>query len=471
MAGTGRGSFGLAAALWALVTLVALGCSDESGGAGGGTSSGTGGSGLVGGGGNGGGGGDGGSGAVGGGGGGATPTLILPKTGLDPSEVAILVNDQDPQSVEVAAYYQQARAIPADNVITLSFTPGANVLPEADFVSLKAQVDAAAGAAIQAFAITWTKPYRVDCMSVTAAFALGFDTQYCNPGGGCNPTASVDYFNSGSTAPFVDHGLRPAMSIVGSSTAEALALIDRGLAADGTFPTGDGYFVRTTDTARSVRWSSFVSTVDSWTQAGSLQLQYIDNSSGSGSNVIESTGDVLFYFTGLANVPSIETNTYLPGAVADHLTSYGGQVPDSGQMSIARWLEAGATASFGTVVEPCNYTQKFPDTSVMLPHYYRGETVLEAYWKSVSMPGEGLFAGEPLARPWGTQSVTFAAGALTIVTTALDPAKTYEVAAGDSEAGPWTVVLGDLTVPHHQLTTIVVEPIDQAVYLLREVGN
>jgi len=34
-------------------------------------------------------------------------------------------------------------------------------------------------------------------------------------------------------------------------------------------------------------------------------------------------------------------------------------------------------------------------------HYLRGDTLLEAYWKSVLMPGQGLFVGEPLARPYG----------------------------------------------------------------------
>jgi len=34
-----------------------------------------------------------------------------------------------------------------------------------------------------------------------------------------------------------------------------------------------------------------------------------------------------------------------------------------------------------------------------------GDTVLEAYWKSVEMPGQGLFIGEPLARPFGRSTV------------------------------------------------------------------
>ena len=29
-----------------------------------------------------------------------------------------------------------------------------------------------------------------------------------------------------------------------------------------------------------------------------------------------------------------------------------------------------------------------------------GDTLIEAYWKSVQQPGEGIFIGEPLARPW-----------------------------------------------------------------------
>jgi hypothetical protein len=87
--------------------------------------------------------------------------------------------------------------------------------------------------------------------------------------------------------------------------------------------------------------------------------------------------------------------------VADHLTSYGGQLPTgNGQMPITDWLTAGATASHGTVEEPCNYTEKFSKASVLIEHYLRGDTLIEAYWKSVAWPGQGLFVGEPLARPW-----------------------------------------------------------------------
>ncbi len=112
--------------------------------------------------------------------------------------------------------------------------------------------------------------------------------------------------------------------------------------------------------------------------------------------------DVLFYFTGVANVAGLETLRFVPGAIADHLTSSGGDLTDrgSGQTSALRWLEAGATGSYGTVVEPCAFAQKFPSPVVAIGRYLQGETLIEAYWKSVLMPGQGIFIGEPLAAPF-----------------------------------------------------------------------
>jgi uncharacterized protein (TIGR03790 family) len=109
---------------------------------------------------------------------------------------------------------------------------------------------------------------------------------------------------------------------------------------------------------------------------------------------------VLFYFTGLATVSGLETLRFLPGAIADHLTSTGGILTGHDQMSALRWLEAGATGSYGTVMEPCNFTTKFPKPAPAIGRYTRGETLLEAYWKSVAWPGQGVFVGEPLAAPF-----------------------------------------------------------------------
>jgi hypothetical protein len=74
-------------------------------------------------------------------------------------------------------------------------------------------------------------------------------------------------------------------------------------------------------------------------------------------------------------------------------------------MSSLRWLEAGATGSYGTVAEPCNLPDKFPSPGIVIKHYLQGEPLVEAYWKGVAMPGEGIFIGEPLARPFGRRSM------------------------------------------------------------------
>jgi len=392
------------------------------------------------------------------------PTVLLPRASIEASELAILANDQDPQSMAVAAYYATARQIPPENIITLSFAPAGSI-PAATFARLKAQTDAALPADIQALAIAWTTPYLVDCQSLVSSFALGHDpAKYCSQP--CNETAPSGYYDSPSFQPFTDHGLRPAMHLAGVSAEDVQALVDRGVSADATFPTGVGYFIRTTDVDRSVRWPDQLATQGVWDHPGGLDLEYLDNSTGGGLDYIENRTDVLFYLTGLASVPQIATNTYLPGAVADHLTSYGGQIPDSGQMSVVRWLEAGATASYGTGVEPCNYPTKFPVASVLLPHYYRGETVIEAYWKSVAWPGEGVFVGEPLARPWGVAGVEWQASTLTIRTTQLVPLKPYRVESAPAADGPWTLVQDDITIPDHQLAQVVIPDATAPFYRL-----
>lgn len=397
------------------------------------------------------------------------PVVQLPRTSIRAEELAILVNDDDPQSVAVAAYYQQVRKIPEANVIHLNAPVNTNTWARDSFMTAKAAVDGATPDTIQAYVVTWTRPYRVDCMSLVSAFALGFDTKYCKQGTQtCGTTAAVPYFNSTSTRPWQDFGIRPTMMLAAATVDQAKALVDRGPRADGTFFHGDGYLVRTTDSARSVRWNDFTSMPSTWNRVDGIQLYYIDNVNDPNNlveNTIRNKTNVLLYLTGLASVADIATNTYLPGAVADHLTSYGGQVPTSGQMSVVKWLEAGATASFGTVVEPCNYPSKFPQASVLLSKYFGGATVLEAYWKSVMTPGEGNFVGEPLARPWGTR-VEVANETLTLTTTILRPGVRYELREADAEGGPYRVVISRITVPQQRFEVITYSPARAQYYAL-----
>ena len=194
-------------------------------------------------------------------------------------------------------------------------------------------------------------------------------------------------------------------------------------------------------------------------------MNYIDNSTRASANIMRRP-DILFYQTGAANVPGLETNTYVPGALADHLTSSGGDLFGSNQMSILRWLEAGAIASYGTETEPCAWQQKFPRASVLVRNYFLGNTAVEAYLKSVQWPAQGVFVGDPLARPFGTRA-TLENGILNITTTTLEPGVTYALYSAPSSTGPFTQV-GTVSVPTYQFATINAAGMNAPVYKLED---
>jgi len=363
--------------------------------------------------------------------------LVLPRGSIEAAELAVVVNLDDPLSAQIADYYMNARNIPADNRLELHLGTAAEMSPSDFAVHEQAMADAF-GDHIQAVALTSMLPDRVGCMGMSAAVALGFHNQYCAVLVPCSGTSPVDYYDSPGTQPWTDSQLRPTMILAAQNLADAQALIDRGVAADTTLPTGNGWFVNTTDAIRSARWDGFLETIEEWDEL--LQMQAIDNSDGAGSDFVTGEQDVLFYFTGLTHIEDISSNSYRPGAVADHLTSFGGLMPTSSQMSILEWLEGGLTGSYGTAHEPCAILAKFPDTSVLVRHYFSGQTLVEAYWKSISMPGEGNFAGEPLARPFGGAQTAWDGSDWSITTTTLQPGERYVLQSGPAEEGPWTEV-------------------------------
>jgi uncharacterized protein (TIGR03790 family) len=393
-----------------------------------------------------------------------TPTVMPMGNALNAGALAVIVNADDPVSVAVGAYYQQKRKLPAANVVSVHVPAGANIT-SAQFATVQSAVEAALPAGIQALALSFTQPYEVDGMSITSAFAFGYDAKWTNTtGGACGVTAQNPYFDTDDPAPYTDLQMRPTMMLAGASQADVEALVDRGVAADDTHPDGGAYMVITSDAVRSVRSFEFEELAASWDPATGVNCVIQDNSDGGSSDALTGKKDVLFYFTGLASVPDIDADTYLPGAFADHLTSFGGQVPTSGQMSAVAWLKVGATASFGTVVEPCNYTEKFPDPSIAVPRYFQGATAVEAYWKSVQWPGEGLFIGDPLAAPWRSPVVTFQNGTLTIKTSALKPGAAYRLEGGPSATGPFSVVQGGISTTKYDYVTITVANAKDAFY-------
>jgi uncharacterized protein (TIGR03790 family) len=318
------------------------------------------------------------------------PQILLPANSLLADDLAVIVNGSDPLSIKVAQYYQSKRGIDRKNVIYINFDPGKKTISPGDFAVLKRTVESKLPPNIQAYLLTWAAPYRVGCMSISSAFAFGYDVKYCAKG--CKTTYPSPYYNSESRQPYTDFGMRPTMLLAADNFDDAKALIDRGVAADGSMPDGTAFLLETRDKNRSVRKIFFPSIKS--LLGDQIRIKILQ------AEAIKDQPDVMFYFTGQKWVNELNGNDYLPGAVADHLTSTGGVLSGGSQMSAMDWLKAGVTGSYGTVVEPCNFTQKFPNPLVMMERYLAGETLIEAYWKSVKMPGQGIFIGDPLASPY-----------------------------------------------------------------------
>jgi uncharacterized protein (TIGR03790 family) len=304
--------------------------------------------------------------------------------------LAIVINDAEPNSVKVGEYYRKRRGIPAVNVVHVRIPGKPHEISAERFEALKTQIDAHLRPEIQAVLMVWTAPYKVECNAITGAYSLGFDADQCART--CAPGRPSPYFNSSSPRPYTDLNIRLSMLLPTESVDDAKALIDRGSGAGFRIVPATAYFLTTSEKARNSRAAFFP-------PAGRIAARKLTTKPMQ-ADVLEGAKDIMIYETGMAEVAKLDTLGFVPGALADHLTSLGGDLLGGEQMSSLRWLEAGATASYGTVSEPCNHWQKFPNPAVLLKHYVQGNSAIEAYWKSVAWPTQGLFIGEPLAAPY-----------------------------------------------------------------------
>ncbi|WP_280155599.1 TIGR03790 family protein [Piscinibacter sp. XHJ-5] len=323
--------------------------------------------------------------------------VVVPKSQgrLTAQDLGLVINVNDPYSVEVGEFYAHARKLLPEQVLRIEVPVKPTLTPE-EFDALKSAVESHFGPDIQALALAWTQPFAVNCNSITGALSLGYDAELCNHS--CAPSRPSPYFNAPTARPFSELKLRPSMLIAANDAASAKSLIERGVRADHSLglrgaPPVHAYFVATKDRVRSARAPLFP-------PAGPVRAFGIDVHVES-TQFIENAQRLLLYQTGAAKVEKLDTLHWVPGALADHLTSFGGRLDRrTGQMTALEWIASGATASYGTVSEPCSHPQKFPHPQLLLSHYAQGSTAIEAYWKSVAWPQQGVFIGEPLAAPF-----------------------------------------------------------------------
>ncbi|MDN5869709.1 MAG: TIGR03790 family protein [Nitrococcus sp.] len=315
---------------------------------------------------------------------------------LTHKNIGLVINTADPYSIAVGEFYAQARELSPEQVLRIELPLRATLTPD-EFRAFDRKVANYFDKTVQALALAWTQPYAVNCNSITGALALGYDGELCRHS--CSaPQRASPYFNSATSRPYTDLGLRPSMLLAARSIEGAKELIRRGVAADYSLgwrgaPPANAYFVTTPDRTRSVR-SVLFPPPGLLPQLG-IDVRLVD------TDALIDVDHVLLYITGAVRVAHLNRVSWVAGALADHLTSFGGALTNShGQMSSLAWIASGATASYGTVSEPCSHLQKFPHPQLLLLYYAQGSTAIEAYWKSVAWPQQGVFIGEPLAAPF-----------------------------------------------------------------------
>jgi len=312
--------------------------------------------------------------------------------GLSAQRLGVIYNLDDAASGEIARLYAAQRAIPAANLAGVHL-PDTDVMSPDTFMRARGEAFRQLPTTVQSFLLVWSRPYAVGCMSITTAFAAGYRAAFCEPG--CALTAANPLFDVAGWLPADTVGWWPAMLLPTNDRELARSLIRRGVTSDGTAPAGTVYLIRTQDEPRNIRAAGYGG-------AEALLANRIRVSQLT-TPILREVPDAIGYFTGAAHVDEMARIRFRPGAVADHLTSTGGVLFGGDQMSALAWQKQGATGSYGSVTEPCNHPEKFPRPDIFFDHYTRGETLLEAYWKSVAMPGQGLFIGEPLARPYAAR--------------------------------------------------------------------
>jgi uncharacterized protein (TIGR03790 family) len=346
-----------------------------------------------------------------------TTSLFAGGSGLN---VVVIVNQNSTNSVQLGNYYCERRGVPPQNLLRINWIGGNISWNRSNFEtnllnplvamlagrSLTNQVDNVVLSMDIPFSVSATNGYN----STTAALFYGFKTDDCTtncPEGvpGCNlPAASSNSYAASEgifrqTPPIAAGSNSWLVTMITSSNlAQAKAIIDHGVASDGTFPTQTVWLAKSDDYFRNIRYLEFDNTIFDARVAGDFSILRTNLDSPYGLTNLSG------YLTGLYQF-TISSNAFVPGAIADSLTSYAGVIFGiNDQTTLLLFLNAGASGSYGTVTEPCNYLEKFPPPQ---DYFYqaRGFSLAECYYMSLVNPYQGLMVGETLAAPFARPPV------------------------------------------------------------------
>ena len=346
-------------------------------------------------------------------------TLLFPAfdaaAGGSGLNVAIIVNQNSINSVQLGNFLREQRHVPPQNYLRINWTGTNTVWTLTDYSNtllnpfLSMLSSRQLTNQIDYVVLSMDIPYRITngangFGSTTSTMFYGIkpdsrDLLTCPLADGSSNSYAGSEGIFRATPP---NGPGSNSFLVTMITASNLTLAEKtvaqGVSSDGTFPTQPVVLVESTDTIRNVRYLAFDNAVFNARLRGNYAMERVNAFTNNTYNYLVPT-NILGYQNGSA-VLTVTTNCFVPGAMADSLTSFGGQILENNdQTPILAFLAGGATGTYGTVAEPCNYPQKFPDPQ---NYFYqaRGFSLAECYYQSVTNPYQGMVMGEPLAAPF-----------------------------------------------------------------------